>query len=53
MWKLPDGLIHLHGKGKDSAIISETDPYGTIIHANDNFCAISGYRREELVRKTP
>ncbi len=30
-------------------IISETDPYGTILYANDNFCAISGFSMEELV----
>jgi PAS domain S-box-containing protein len=33
----------------DSVLISETDPFGTIIHANDNFCTISQYSREELV----
>ena len=44
--KLPDPLIDIHNN--DSVIISETDPYGTILHANDNFCAISGYSREAL-----
>jgi PAS domain S-box-containing protein len=33
----------------DSILISETDPHGTIIHVNDNFCSISGYTRNELV----
>jgi PAS domain S-box-containing protein len=30
-------------------ILSETDLYGTIISANDPFCAISGYHRDELI----
>ena len=30
-------------------IISETDLKGNIISANDPFCAISGYRRDELI----
>jgi len=32
-----------------SAIISMTDPQGTITYANDNFCQVSGYTREELI----
>ncbi|WP_371324067.1 response regulator [Dechloromonas sp. ZY10] len=31
------------------AIVSITDRDGVIIYANDRFCAISGYRREELI----
>lgn len=31
------------------AIISSTDQYGTIDYVNDNFCAISGYSRDELI----
>jgi PAS domain-containing protein len=33
------------------AIVSITDTNGTIIYANDRFCEISGYRREELIGK--
>lgn len=30
-------------------IISRADKYGTITEVNDNFCKISGYRRDELI----
>lgn len=33
-------------------IISKTDKDGIIIFVNDEFCAISGYRKEELLGKT-
>jgi len=33
----------------EHAIVSITDIRGNIIHANDKFCAISGYSREELI----
>lgn len=33
------------------AIISSTNKYGNIIYANDNFCRISGFSREEVLGK--
>jgi PAS domain S-box-containing protein len=35
----------------ESAIVAITNPKGIIIHANDNFCKISKYSREELIGK--
>lgn len=32
-----------------SLIISRADKYGTITEVNDNFCKISGYRKDELI----
>ena len=41
-----------HKLGIDAhAIVSIADPEGHIIYANDKFCEISGYEREELIGK--
>ncbi len=34
-----------------SSIISKTDPSGKITYANDNFCKVSGYTKNELLGK--
>jgi len=46
--------IELEGQMRalhESAIVSETDIKGNITFANDTFCRISGYSREELIGK--
>lgn len=34
---------------KKTMIVSETDERGIIIYANDDFCTIAGYTKEELI----
>lgn len=42
--------LKLHQDAIDqAAVVAITDPAGIIIHANDWFCRISGYTREELI----
>ena len=40
--------IRIH---KNTMIVSETDEKGIIIYANDDFCNIAGYSKEELIGK--
>ena len=35
----------------DSAIVSKTDTKGIITYANDEFCKMSGYKKDELIGK--
>jgi PAS domain S-box-containing protein len=44
-----DGLRDRQRALDAHAIVSITDKAGRIIYANDQFCAIAGYRREELL----
>lgn len=51
VWETMGDLLvgrNLEGE-RNPVIISETDLYGKIISANDPFCAISGYKRDELI----
>jgi len=36
---------------KDTIIVSETDKKGKIIYANEDFCKICGYTKDELIGK--
>jgi PAS domain S-box-containing protein len=53
--KAHSSSMHLLGQEinaiNDIAIISATDLSGKIIYANDNFCKIAGFSREELLMK--
>ena len=34
---------------KDTMIVSETDEKGIILYANDDFCTIAGYSKDDLI----
>ena len=36
---------------KNTMIVSETDEKGVVVYANDDFCDIAGYTKEELIGK--
>lgn len=36
---------------KNTMIVSETDAKGMITYANDEFCLVAGYSKEELIGK--
>lgn len=46
-------ILHQYREAIDkSLIVSRTDIDGKITYANDNFCKVSGYSREELIGKS-
>jgi PAS domain S-box-containing protein len=49
MENLSGGFKETFGNKGKHVIISETDLLGNIVAANDPFCEISGYRRDELI----
>lgn len=42
-------LADLEKAINEHAVVAITDVHGTIVHANDHFCALSGYTRDELM----
>ncbi|MBU42017.1 MAG: hypothetical protein CMN76_02265 [Spirochaetaceae bacterium] len=45
-------LLEQYRKAIDvGTIVSKTDPYGKITYANDEFCRVAEYRRDELIGK--
>ncbi len=42
-------LEHYKEAMDEAGLVSKTDLEGTITYANDNFCDVSGYTREELI----
>jgi len=44
-------LSHEIELDKDTIIVSETDKKGKIIYANEDFCKICGYSKDELIGK--
>ena len=49
--KLQDLLMQYTDVTDKSAIVCKTDTKGVITYVNDEFCAIAGFQREELVGK--
>jgi two-component system sensor histidine kinase ChiS len=48
----PNDLLNQYKKALDeSSIVSKSDKYGNIIYANDEFCRISKYSKNELIGK--
>lgn len=47
-----EGLQWLDRAMHEHAIVAVTDAEGVIVFANENFCKISGYAREELIGQT-
>lgn len=52
MGKLPYDLDYVRNALDEVAILAVTDPEGKILFANEKFCQISKYSREELIGQT-